>query len=315
MKDFQKKINLYKKKLIKSNFLFIPIFLVFILSILVAFDIYQKGKYLWIATNSYNINYKVKDYPFLKKNYSPFITARSALIVDKDSKVIIFEQNKNFRFSPASTTKIMTAIVGLEHYNLTDVLEIKETTLEGSVLGLVQGQKMTFENLMYAMMLPSANDAALAIAQNYPGGERKFVDQMNKKAEALNLKNTHFDDPAGLSDINGYTTAVELFQIASYALDNKVFAKIVSAPRKSIADVSGYPYALFSKNKLLGVEGVNGIKTGFTEEAGDVLVTSKNSDGHTIIIVVLKSQDRFADTYELLQLVNSENLTYLSIHP
>ncbi|MEK7186171.1 MAG: hypothetical protein AAB675_02305 [Patescibacteria group bacterium] len=314
MKDYLRKIKLHKKKVIQHNFLFVPIFLVTLLLFVVVIDIFQKGRYLVLSLNQDpNFAHEVKSYPLLKNRYEPFITAQAALIIDKESKVVLYEKNKNLRFSPASTTKIMTALVGLDNYKLDDVLEVKDTITEGSVLGLFKGQRITFGNLLYAMMLPSANDAATAIAQNYPGGENKFIDKMNEEVKKMRLKNTHFDDPAGLLDKSGFTTAIELSNIASIALDNKIFAKVVSTPQKHIYDDSGFPYFILNKNKLLGIEGVNGIKTGFTEEAGDVLVTSRNHNDHTLIIVVLRSQDRFADTYELLRLINSENLTYLPI--
>ena len=316
MKDFQKKIRFFRKLFPTAEFLVIPAILVSILFLLVVLDIFIKGRNFLIATTSLSTStFKTKDIPILKNKYEPAITARAALVIDKDTGAILYSRNLNLRFSPASTAKIMTATIGLEHYKLGDMLEVKEKMNEGSVLGLFKGQKLTFENLLYAMMLPSANDAAFVIAQNYPGGFKKFVDKMNEKASELNLPNTHFEDPAGLIDENDYTTASELARLASYALNNKYFAKVVSTPAKLITDNLGNSYFIFNKNKLLGIDGVNGVKTGFTEEAGDVLVTSKETRGHTIIIVVLKSQDRFADTYELLNLVKSDNVTYLSIHP
>lgn len=316
MKDFQREIKSFKKILVKHGFLFIPIVLVILLSVLAVFDIFEKGRQYFLSTQeSPAKNYKVKNYPFITNKFEPSITARAAIIMDKESGTILYSHNQNLRFSPASTTKIMTSIVGLEYFKPMDVLEVKNPTQEGSVLGLLEGEKVTFENLLYAMMLPSANDAAFTVAQNYPGGFDKFIQKMNDKAQELNLPNTHFEDPAGLEDRHDYTTAWELARLTSSALDNKFFAEVVSTPSKLITDTSGSSYSLLNRNKLLGIDGVNGVKTGTTEEAGDVLVTSKNANGHTIIIVVLRSEDRFADTYELLNLVSSNNLTYLSIHP
>lgn len=316
MKDFQKQITLLKRTLVKPSLLYIPTFLVILLSIVVVIDIFEKGRHYFLSTSEVPVkNYRIKDYPFIKDKFEPNISAQAAIIMDKDSGTILYSRNQNLRFSPASTTKIMTALVGLGYFKPTDILEVKNPTQEGSILGLLPGEKLTFENLLYAMMLPSANDAAFTVAQNYPGGFKKFIEKMNNKAQELKLLNTHFEDPAGLEDRHDYTTAWELARLSSAAINNKLFAQVVSTQSRLIIDTSGSSYFVFNRNKLLGIDGVNGIKTGTTEEAGDVLVTSKNSNGHTIIIVVLRSKDRFADTYQLLNLVAPGNLTYLSIHP
>ena len=253
--------------------------------------------------------------PVIKTDYIPGVSAKGAIIMDSDSNVVLYSKNPDLRFSTASTTKIMTALIALDYFKLDDILTVKEATEEGSVLGLQQGEQMTFENLLYAMLLPSANDAALTIAQNYPGGANAFLIKMNQKAQKLNLYNTHYLDPAGLEDIGDYTTAFDLARLASFAIKNDTLRKVVGTQQKVIADVIGANvYKIENLNKLLGTNGVTGIKTGYTEEAGEVLVTSKLEKGKTIIIVVMGSQDRFSDTQKLLDLI-SNNLTYLSIHP
>ncbi len=254
-------------------------------------------------------------YPLLVESKSPNISALAAVVVDDDSKTLLFSKNPTLLLSMASTTKIMTALVGLSYYKMTEVLTIHTNNVEGAKIGFFNGQKIKFEDLLYAMLLPSANDAALAIAQNYPGGESAFVDKMNEFAKVFHLNNTRFGDIAGLLDDKGYTTPLDLARLASVALKNKVFARIVETKRKDISDVDNKNiYSLFNLNKLLGIDGVNGVKTGYTDEAGQVLVTSKKEKGHTIIAVVMGSSDRFSDTKELLSLI-SGNVNYLSIHP
>ena len=254
-------------------------------------------------------------YPVIKTAFVPQISAKGAIIMDGDSKIVLYSKNPDLRFSTASTTKIMTAIVGLEHFKPTDILTVKNATNEGSVLGFFEGENFTFENLLYAMLLPSANDAALAISDNYPGGENAFVSKMNEKAKQFNLHNTHYGDTSGLFDQQDYTTPFDLARLASFSVQNKDFRKVVSTQEEVITDTTGASvYYLTNLNKLLGTDGVTGIKTGFTEEAGQVLVTSKIEKGKTIIIVVMGSEDRFSDTQKLLDLVTN-NLTYLSIHP
>lgn len=254
------------------------------------------------------------DYPILKTSFLPQISARGAIIMDAASGVVLFEKNPNLRFSSASTTKIMTALTALEYFELEDMLTVKQATNEGVILGLKPGQQMTFENLLYALLLPSTNDTALTIAQNYEGSDAAFVEKMNENARKFNLYNTHFDDPAGLLDDGDYTTPLDLARLASIAIKNETFAKVVSTKNRTIADSAGNSYKLNNLNKLLGIDGVEGIKTGYTEAAGQVLVTSKEEKGKTIIIVVMGSKDRFADTQKLINLV-SDNITYLPIHP
>lgn len=239
------------------------------------------------------------------------LTAKSALIMDDNSKVILFLKNPDVRFSMASTTKIMTALTALEYFKLDDILTIQTKDVEGVVVGFKKGEKISFENLLYAMLLSSGNDAALAIAQNYPKGEGEFINKMNENAASFNLINTHFSDSIGLNDEGDYTTAIDLARLSSVALKNKTFSQIVSTKYKLITNANGTnTYSLYNLNKLLGVDGVNGVKTGFTDEAGGVLVTSKTKDDHTFIIIVMKSQDRFLDTQRLLSIING-NIAFL----
>lgn len=253
------------------------------------------------------------EYPILETSIIPQISAEGVVVMDADSKVVLYEKNPNLRFSSASTTKIMTAITALNYFKPDDILTVKNTTNEGVVLGLKEGQKITFDNLLYALLLPSANDMAFTIAQNYDS-QGGFIRKMNQNAAKFNLYNTHYQDPAGLEDDGDYTTPLDLARLASIAITNEKFAKIVSTKEKTIVDLEGNSYSLKNLNKLLGVDGVDGIKTGFTQGAGQVLVTSKKEGTHTIIIVVMGSADRFFDTEKLLSVI-SGNVTYLPIHP
>ncbi len=261
------------------------------------------------------LSFVPSDYPEVKEIYFPEISGQSLIIVDKDSQKVLYEKNSNLRFPPASTTKIMTALVALDYFRADDILTVKRGKVEGSVLGLKPGEQLRFEDLLYAMMLPSANDATVAIADNYPGGEVAFVGKMNQKAQELNLTNTHYADPVGLLDDVDYSSANDLARLASIALNNKEFAKVVSTKNKSIANLSGKIYPLSNLNILLDLPGVNGVKTGFTERAGEVLVTSQNVDGkHDLIFVVMQSRDRFGDTESLINYLTG-NITFQSIRP
>lgn len=256
-----------------------------------------------------------KKYPVFKSPIAPDITAKAIVIIDKGSKTVLFAKNPNLLFSMASTTKIMTALVALDYYKTKDILTVRAENVEGVNTGFKIGEKLFFEDILYAMLLPSGNDAALALAQNYPGGEKAFVKKMNEKAKMLFLTNTNFADPIGLEDSRDYTTPLDLARLASYALGNETFAEIVATKTREITDVTGKnKYVLNNLNKLLGIQGVQGVKTGYTNEAGQVLVTSKKEGDHTIIIVIMDSKDRFSDTVKLLNLI-SGNINYLSIRP
>jgi len=258
---------------------------------------------------------KNAEYPILKSPINLNLSAKAVVVMDKDSKVVLFAKNPNLLFSLASTTKIMTALVSLDYYKMNDVLTVKTEGVEGVNVGFKTGEKILFKDMLYAMLLPSGNDAALAIAENYSGGKDPFIKKMNDKARLLHLEHTNFADPIGLEDSHDYTTPMDLARLASAALENKIFAEIVATKSQEISDVSGEnKYSLRNLNKLLGTNGVNGVKTGYTDEAGQVLITSKKEGDHTLIIVVMDSQDRFSDTALVLDQL-SGNISYLSIHP
>jgi len=303
-----------KKNKVKIIYLFIllAVFLGFISVLLVNFELKRFNAQASIKIAP--VDFLPEQYPVLKNSNQPFISAQGAIAMDRDSQVILFNKNPNIRFSPASTTKIMSALVALEYFKRDDILTVNDYYSEGAVLKLNKNEQFRFEDLLYAMMLPSANDAAKTIAANYPGGEKAFVLRMNAKAKELGLKNTNFADPAGLMDTMDYTTPLELARLSSFAMQNPEFKRIVSTKKKTIANTDGKIYELDNLNILLDLPGVNGIKTGFTQEAGQVLVTSKMIPGtdNEIIFVLMQSEDRFGDTEILLNYLDN-NLSYQTI--
>ena len=230
------------------------------------------------------------------------ISSRAYIIYDPQARTVVSGKNEKLRFSPASSTKIMTAIIALEEYNLEDVITATGLDkVEGSTMKLREGETISVENVLYGLLLPSGNDAAYIIASVYEGGESGFVARMNEKAKELNLVNTGFVDSSGYSDDN-YTTAYDLARLASYALKNPKFSAIVSTKNKTVTDISGkIIHELSNLNELLGVDGVSGVKTGFSEEALGVLVSSVDHEGRTYIVVVLGSDDRFFDTKNIIE--------------
>ncbi|MFC1711504.1 D-alanyl-D-alanine carboxypeptidase family protein [Patescibacteria group bacterium] len=235
----------------------------------------------------------------------PYFSAQSAVIVDVPSMTVIFSKNPDTSLLPASTTKIMTALVALDHWQVNNVLEVKNVLQVGQTMKLVEGEKITVENLLYGLLVQSGNDAAYTLADNYPGGFDNFIKKMNEKSQELNLNSTFYLNPAGIEANGHLTTAHDLAILASYALKNEMIAKIVAIPSITVTDVSfQIQHELNNINQLVGkVPGVKGVKTGWTENAGECLVSYIERDEKQVLIVVLNSQDRFVDTTALINWV------------
>ncbi len=246
-------------------------------------------------------------YPVNRSGYFPGaeITATGIVVLDIDSGVYLYKRNEDLSLSPASTTKILTALVALDNYKLDDVVTVKTVGLDGQVMGLVPGERITVENLLYGALIHSGNDAAWALSDYYPGGEPKFVEAMNQKAKALHLTHSTFTNPVGYDDPNHRMTPMDLATLGAVALNNHVIAKMVAIPQITISDVTHtYFHPLKNVNELLGkIPGVGGIKTGWTEESGENLITLVERNNHRVITVVLHSQDRFGDTSKLIDWV------------
>ena len=302
------------KKFFQSHFLaVIPLVIICLVGVLFFIDVSIKYETVLLTPLSFPLpSFIPSDYPVLSIIRNPVLTAESAILVDDSSKVILYEKNPGLLISPASTTKIMTALIALNYFKLTDILIVQHPLIDPVVMGFYKGQQVTFENLLYAMMLPSANDAALTIADNYPGGEPAFVAAMNEKAQRLHLNHTHFADPIGLLDDGDYTTVIDLSRLTSIAIQNPIFAQVVNTKYYTVKTVEGASFPVKNLNELLGTYGVNGVKTGYTAEAKQVLVTSIVRDGHTYISVVMGSDDRFVDTRLLLPLLSK--VTFQSMH-
>jgi len=241
-------------------------------------------------------------YPVLIGIYPKELTAEAIVVMDIPSSTLLYSKNANLPLTPASTTKIMTAIIVLENYQLDKIIEVKNLKTDGVNMGLVIGDKLTVESLLYGLLVGSGNDAAFVLAGYYKGGIEKFIYSMNNKAKQLNMLDTHFNNVSGLEEENHYTTALDLARLTTYALKNPIFSKIVSIPEITIPNLNYTKwYHLKNINKLLGeVAGVFGVKTGFTEEAGECLVTAAQKEEKKILTVVLNSKDRFSETAYLI---------------
>lgn len=236
----------------------------------------------------------------------PDVNSRACVVIDRKTNSVLFGKNENSKKKMASTTKIMTATIIIEKCNLTDTIEIskKAAGTGGSRLGLKTGDKITVLDLLYGLMLRSGNDAAVALAE-YAGGDiNGFAELMNAKTLELGLTNTHFETPHGLDSNEHYTTAYELALLSNYALNNPTFAKIVGTKNYTIT-INGSPKDLSNTNELLGnMEGVYGIKTGFTNGANRCLVTACKRNNIDIICVVLGADTKKFRTIDSIKLIN-----------
>ena len=242
--------------------------------------------------------------PPISKNLPlPNFAARAVLIKDLTTNTILYQKDADVSLPIASTTKIMTSLVASEYFKQNSVLTVgSSASTPGSKVGLINGENLTFRSLLYGMLLNSGNDAAFAIAENYPGGVLGFVSAMNKKILELNLKNTHFDNPAGFDSPNHYSSARDLSEITEEALKNAALARIFATKETNIVSLNKkYTHRLLNLNKLLSqINGVLGVKTGTTEGAKENLVTLVERDGHRVLLVMLGSNDRFGETTKLI---------------
>lgn len=234
----------------------------------------------------------------------PAVSAESVLMYDLSTQKTLYEKNSNMRLPMASITKIMTAIIGLENRKQNDDYLVKDEYLVGeNSMGLTAGELLTLDDLLYGLILPSGNDAAETIAGNYKTGRVGFIKAMNKKVEALGLKDTRFTNPSGLQgDGDQYTTAYDLLVMTEYALENKTFKKVVETITHEIPQTAAHKaYTIQNETNLLtSYPGVKGVKTGYTPEAGLCLVTYLEYKEHKIVGVLLKSENRRQEMKELL---------------
>lgn len=228
----------------------------------------------------------------VKSSKAPAINALAAVVMEASSGRVLYAKNATAKRSIASTTKIMTAIVSLEKGKLDDVVTISKRAagIGGSALGIQAGKEYTLKELLYAMLMNSANDAAIAIAEHIGGTVEDFAVMMNRKARSIGAAESNFVTPHGLDATDQYSTAYDMAIITRYAMKNPVFAEIVSTSDSYIPG-----FSLYNTNELLGVyPGVDGVKTGYTGKAGRCLITSVQRDGMRLISVVFGSPTRSA---------------------
>lgn len=234
----------------------------------------------------------------------PSVSARSAILVEASTGRVLLEKDADTRRPMASTTKIMTTIVALEYGDVSDRVTVSKSAvgIEGSSVYLYADEEMTLGELLYAVMLESANDAATAVAIEIAGSVSAFARMMNQKARELGLKDTSFANPHGLDSENHYTTARDLAALTRYAMRNEDFRKIVSTQRKTIPLHNGGGTRLLrNHNKLLRLyPDAIGVKTGFTKKSGRCLVSAAERDGIMLIAVTLNASSDWNDHTAML---------------
>lgn len=234
---------------------------------------------------------------------NPTLSASSAIVIDKQTSSILYTKNPDQQLFPASVTKIMTALVALDAFPLEKEITITtEQDAIGSSMKLEKGEVITVKNLIKGLLIKSGNDAAYALANAYPGGYGEFVKQMNVKAQQLHLDHSVFTNVSGVEEDTHVTTVKDIAVLTVEAMKNPLFKETVGTKELIVTDVSGnIVHHLESTNQLLGnIEGVIGVKTGWTDLAGECLVTETVRDDHDIITVLLNSRDRFGETKQLI---------------
>lgn len=215
------------------------------------------------------------------------------VVVDGASGAVLFEKNSGEIVAPASLTKMMTAVLGIEHGKIEDYPKIDVNArdfLDSTVMGLEPGLNVTLEDILYGLMLPSGNDAAVAIARYVAGNEHDFIQLMNEKAAWLGLKSTHFANPHGLDASDHYSSPWDMVEIARYGMQYPVFQQLSAAKTYNIRR-SNFSYTLQNLNPILwSYPGADGVKIGFTDNAGRAIVASATRGGHQVFVGFMRSR-------------------------
>ncbi len=255
----------------------------------------------------------------------PQINARSAVVIDFESGRVLFEKNAFIKRPMASTTKVMTAIVALENCTLDEIVTVsrRAAMVQGSTIDLSTGEVLSMKELMYGLMMRSGNDASIAIAEHIGGSVEGFIQIMNDKAREIGAYNTRFTTPHGLDETGHYSTAYDMALITRYALKNPTFNEIVKTQSIQVGKRLMYN----TNEMLMGYEGADGVKTGYTGKAGRCLITSATREDRRFISVVLfcdnrnqralsskKILDYTFDVYFPQTLIRSEYIGYVPVY-
>ncbi|HPT65816.1 MAG TPA: D-alanyl-D-alanine carboxypeptidase [Candidatus Woesebacteria bacterium] len=277
-------------------------------------EIYPKNSYFLKNNNLIQYQHPAKIYS--KLSQKPQLNTQNYILIDAATNATILSSNPNAKIYPASTTKLVTALTALNIYPLDEILTINQEYSDGQVMGLKLDEKITIRSLINALLVYSANDAAFTLANHHQNGETGFIEEMNLIVQKYGLKNTHFTNFDGIHNENHYSTVYDLSQIARLAIKNSVVTEIVKQKNITVEDVNKtIKHELTSTDELLGVvPEIEGLKTGWTPEAGGSFIALININGHYLISVVAQSEDRFSDTKKIIDWAKN-NIFWESYQP
>ncbi len=225
--------------------------------------------------------------------------AKGSYSIDLATNTVLAEKNPNTRLQIASLTKLMTAYIILKnHPNLDEEVKIKaiNTQLGDATMGISVGETIKLRYLLEGLLLNSGSDAATALAAFDSGDSAKFVEKLNLAADKIGLKDAHFASPVGWDDSQNYSTAKDLTELTRILLRNNFFKETVAKSQDTVSTTTGRQVYLHNTNTLLAEGGYLGVKTGYTYEAGECLISLKKLNGHEILTVVLGSTSRFSES-------------------
>ncbi len=240
------------------------------------------------------------------KYYTLTANAKAYMAIDMGTGETLLQKNQGQKLEIASLTKLMTARLLLQDGDLNKTVMVKARDLnkvpaEEARMWLAVGDKVTYNTLLHGLLINSGADAAVTIADNlYPGGYSEFIAKMNNEAQSMKLDSTHYDNPVGWDSTQNYSTAQDLEILARTLLQNGTFNKVVGTKSETVYSENGRPYNLQNTNELLGIDNIFGVKTGFTNSAGECLITAGKVKGQDVLTIVLDTGDRFGQTKNLL---------------
>ena len=237
------------------------------------------------------------------KAAAPAVNSADVVVIDEDSGVVLYEKNSHHRTAPASVTKIATALVALERGDPKSTVKVSFDSTElvdSTLMGIHVGDQVTLEDLLYGLMLPSGNDAALAIANEIAGSKSAFVALMNQKAKSLGLTDSQFRNPHGLDEDGHYSSAYDLTMMARYAMRTyPLFGRLAAAKSWDVGGAR--PYTVYNLNKMLrSYAGADGVKIGYTDNAGKTIIASATRNGHRVYVGLMRCGDIVTDSAPLL---------------
>ena len=277
-----------------------------IISIIFIISILSAEVYAFYEKVEETENYDLEIIETVTNSKNLLLNSKNAILYDNTYDEILYEKNAYDRVPNASTTKVLTAIVAYENGNLEDIVTVSKNAalVGGSGINLKSGDKATLNDLIKGLLVHSGNDAAVAIAENVGGSVENFCNMMNEKAKEMGLENTNFVTPHGLDKENHYSTAYDLVKMSEYLLSVKYLADIVNQTSVTI-NVNGNSRVIGTTNEMLSFfEGADGVKTGFTGDAGRCLITSATRNGRQLISVVLGCGNKKQRTQDSVKLLN-----------